>query len=198
LVVSLLLALGACEGGNNEYFRSFARPGAVPSGFYVCHGYGCKYTTRIALGEAEWLSVRAMLLPVPENGRSERRRASSALARLDQLVGLRTGTLAHQRRDGNNGDPTQFDCIDESINTWTYLTLLERDGLLRFHRVGELAHGGTVLSFDVRNTATLVVKASGERFAVDPTLVDAGEPPPVVPLENWMAGWPPEIPDAES
>ena len=54
------------------------------------------------------------------------------------------------------------------------------------------------MDFDVRNTATLVAKADGKTLAIDPTLVDEGEPPPVFPLSNWMATWPPEIPDADS
>jgi hypothetical protein len=55
------------------------------------------------------------------------------------LSGDRPGTAAHQgtHRDKdilppNLGDPTQLDCIDEAVNTWTYLTLMERSGLLHF------------------------------------------------------------------
>jgi hypothetical protein len=129
----------------------------------------------------------------PSEPSVERHRISLAVARFDQLVGARIGTLVHQRRAYNSGDPSQYDCIDESINTWTYLTVLEHEGLLRFHRVGGLAHAGTVLDFDVRNTATLVTTAGGARYAIDPTLVDVGEPPPIVPLQNWVASYPPEI-----
>jgi hypothetical protein len=192
-----LFGLNACETGQNEYFKSFAQPGAKPSDFFACHGYGCKYTTRVSLGDAEWRSVRAILESPAPDAQAERRRAANAVARLEQLVGQRTGTYTHQRREGSWGDPTQLDCIDEAVNTWTYLTMIDRDGLLRFHAVGELAHGGTVMDFDVRNTATLVAKADGKPFAIDPTLVDEGEPPPVFPLSNWMATWPPEIPDAD-
>jgi hypothetical protein len=141
--------------------------------------------------------VREILESPSPDARAERRRAANAVARLEQLVGRRTGTFTHQRREGSWGDPTQLDCIDEAVNTWTYLTMLDRDGLLEFHTVGELAHGGTVMDFDVRNTATLVAKADGKAFAIDPTLVDEGEPPPVFPLSNWMATWPPEIPEPD-
>jgi hypothetical protein len=192
-----LLGLAACVNGNNEYFRSFAKPASILTDFYACYGYGCKYTTRVSLSDEEWRSVRAILEPASSDPRSERRRAASAVARLEQLAGQRTGTFIHQRREGSWGDPTQLDCIDEAINTWTYLTMLDHDGLLKYHSVGVLAHGGTVMDFDVRNTATLVAKADGGRFAIDPTLVDEGESPPVFPLANWMATWPPEIPAAD-
>jgi hypothetical protein len=197
IAAASLLGLGACVTGQNEYFKSFAKPGAKPSDFFACHGYGCKYTTRVSLSDAEWRSVRAILDSSSPDAGTERRRAANAVARLEQLAGQRLGTFTHQRREGSWGDPTQLDCIDEAVNTWTYLTMLDRDGLLKFHTVGELAHGGTVMNFDVRNTATLVAKADGTRFAIDPTLVDEGEAPPVLPLANWMATWPPEIPDTE-
>jgi len=211
-----LLALTACENGDNEYLREYAHADATPSSFYVCYGYSCKYSARVALREEEWQSVRALLdapnqAPArvslrqeesqsmrgghdpPSEPSVERHRISLAVARFDQLVGARIGTLVHQRRAYNSGDPSQYDCIDESINTWTYLTVLEHEGLLRFHRVGGLAHAGTVLDFDVRNTATLVTTAGGARYAIDPTLVDVGEPPPIVPLQSWVASYPPEI-----
>jgi hypothetical protein len=212
-----LLALAACENGSNEYLREFAHSGATPASFYVCYGYSCKYSARVTLRDEEWQSVHALLDPpsqgsaraalhleewqslhvrpdLPSSPESaERQRISLAMARFDQLVGARIGTLVHQRREYNSGDPSQYDCIDESINTWTYLTILDREGLLRYYEVGGLAHAGTVLTFDVRNTATLVSKADGTSYAIDPTLVDVGEPPPIVPLQRWVASYPPEI-----
>jgi hypothetical protein len=220
-----LLALAACEaengsyGSSNEYLRQYAHAGATPTSFYVCYGYGCKYSSRVSLSADEWQSVRA-LADSPSEDKStalrrlaqderqsvrtsgagrpseevlERRRISLTVALLDDLVGARIGTLVHQRREYNSGDPSQYDCIDESINTWTYLTLLDHQGLLRYHQVGDLAHAGTVLGFDVRNTATLVSKGDGTPYAIDPTLVDVGQPPPIVPLQRWVASYPPEI-----
>lgn len=220
LFPACLLALAACENaGSNEYLRQFAHAGATPASFYVCYGYSCKYSARVSLSPEEWQSVRG-LVDSPQRNQSvaprrlaqeerqsvrplrdsqpsdellERRRIPLALARLDRLVGARIGTLVHQRREYNSGDPTQYDCIDESINTWTYLTILDHEGLLRHHEVGDLAHAGTVLDFDVRNTATLVSRADGTRYAIDPTLVDVGEPPPIMPLPRWVISYPPEM-----
>lgn len=219
LFAACLVTLAACEDTSNEYLRQFAHSGATPASFYVCYGYGCKYSARVSLRVEEWQSVRALLESPPraesveqrrllqEERQSvrplrgnppsdellERRRIALALARLDQLVSGRIGTLVHQRREYNSGDPSQYDCIDESLNTWTYLTILDHEGLLRDHRVGDLAHAGTVLDFDFRNTATLVSKADGTSYAIDPTLVDVGEPPPIVPLQRWVASYPPEV-----
>lgn len=142
-------------------------------------------------GSARRLRARA------RRSAGERRQITRALAVLERAVGERTGTSAHQRRRTfNTGDRTQLDCIDEAVDTWTYLTLLERDGLLRHHAVGEILHRADRLGLDPHNTAILVARASGERFAVDPDLVDAAVPPPILPIATWLGPWPPAIADA--
>jgi hypothetical protein len=77
----------------------------------------------------------------------------------------------------NLGDPTQLDCIDEAVNTWTYLTLMERSGLLHFHRVAKLPHAGSLI--DPRNTA--VLQEIGGQYFAKPC-------PPYVPC-SWTASF---------
>jgi hypothetical protein len=205
--VSILLAmgwpltLGACtptlDSPENNFLENFAKPNPLPGNFFVCYGYGCNYTARISLTEEEWQGVRAMFNPPPRDARAERRQVTEAVARLEHLVGLRTGTSAHQQHGWNGGDPTQLDCIDDSVNTWTYFTMFADDGLLRYHTIAGLAHRGSLLTVDVSNTAVLMEKGDGEEFAVDPWLVDAGMPPPVIPLAVWLGeDWPPKLRDA--
>jgi hypothetical protein len=190
VVAGLILALSACahrdNTSDNNLLRSFARPDPVPGNFFACYGYGCKYKTRIALTEEEWRHVRAEFDPPPPDAADERRQVAEAVGEIESLVGLRTGTSVHQRHSRlNYGDPTQLDCVDDSVNTWTYLTMLAHDGLLRYHRVAGLAHGGTLLTLDFTNAAVLVEKDGGGQFAVDPWMADAGVPPPVIPLAVW-------------
>jgi hypothetical protein len=187
-----LLTLCGCtlidDTSENSLLRRFAKPDAVPGNFFVCYGYGCKYTARIALTVEEWREVRAKFVPQPADASAERGQVAEAVVRLERLVGLRTGTSVHQEDSRlNYGDPTQLDCVDDSINTWTYLTLLAHEGLLRYHAVAGLTHRGTLLTLDFSNAAVLVEKGDGERFAVDPWLVDADVPPPVIPLAVWLS-----------
>jgi len=190
LVAVGLLALGGCASvdgfSKNGLLSSFAKPDPVPGDFFACYGYGCKYRARIALTEEEWHDVRASLDPPPEDAVSERTQVAEAVGQIERLVGERTGTFVHQRHSrANYGDPTQLDCIDNSVNTWTYLTMLARDGLLRYHRVAGLAHGGTLITLDFTNAAVITQKAGGEQFVVDPWMADIGQPPPVIPLVVW-------------
>lgn len=208
LALIAAFGLGAClpeNGLNDNFLRLYAIPDPSPDNFYECHGFGCVRRDRIALSPQEWESVRAAFAPPAADASGERRQAAQAVARLQWLVGARTGTAAHQwtRRGGRiypnpMGDLTQLDCIDESVNTWTYLTLIARDRLLRFHRVGPLSAAGTIFTWDIRNTAVLVEQGSATLFAVDASLVDAAQPPPIFPLADWLARWPPNLPAAES
>jgi hypothetical protein len=196
LVAAGLLTLSGCtsihDTSENNLLSSFGRSDPVPGNFFVCYGYGCKYKARIALTEEEWRGVRATFIPPPSDASAERRQVAEAVARLERLVGPRTGTSVHQQHSRfSYGDPTQLDCIDNSVNTWTYFTMLAHDGLLRYHTVAGLAHRGSLLTLDFSNTAVLVENGDGEQFAVDPWLVDAGVPPPVIPLAEWRrTDWP--------
>jgi len=122
---------------------------------------------------------------------------------MEKLVGPQTNTAAHQwtHKDmliyPNLGDPTQLDCVDESVNTWTYMTMMERGGLLHFHRVAKLANAGGLTDPFMRNTAVLQ-EIKGEYYAVDASLVDGGQPPVVMPLAQWMGKWPPDVSVAEA
>lgn len=198
------LALSGCalvpseflvEPEPSEYLVAYADPHPTPDNFRVCHGYGCKLQTHVTLSAAEWQRVRAAFQPPLRTASGERRQIAAAIAILETEVGQRTGTAVHQRREPNGGDPTQLDCIDESVNTWTYLTMLANDGLLSLHRVGSIEHGGSLLALDMRNTAVIEREMTGTLYAVDPWLADAGAPPPILPLSIWLASWPPQIPD---
>jgi hypothetical protein len=134
--------------------------------------------------------------PRAKDAKAERRQTAQAVSLMEHLVGAQTGTAVQQWTHKNMnilpnlGDPTQLDCIDEAVNTWTYMTMMERSGLFRFHRVAQLSNAGSLA--DPRNTA-VVQEIGGGYFAIDPALVDFGVPPPVIPLETWTTVWPPDL-----
>src|SRR5579862_9521668 len=186
LVVGWFIMLGGCAS-ESDLLTRFAKPDPVPGSFFVCYGYGCKFSSHIALTQEEWLDVRAVFDPPAENAPAERGQVAAAVALLERLVGPRTGTWVHQRHSRwNYGDPTQLDCIDNSINTWTYFTMFAHDDLLHYHKVAGLAHRGTLFTLDFSNAAVLEQTDDGEQFTVDPWLAETGVPPPVYPLDMWL------------
>jgi len=62
-------------------------------------------------------------------------------------------------------------------------------------RVAKFSSAGPLI--DPRNTAVLQ-EIGGQYFAIDPSLVDVGVPPPIIPLESWIAHWPPDLPASEA
>jgi hypothetical protein len=194
------LALSACAQNphhqNTTFLDRYAEPNPTRTSFRECHGFSCSSTSRVSLNGQQWGKVAAVFSPRANNARAERRQISEAVAVMRMQVGAQTGTAVHQwtHKDfqvlPNLSDPTQLDCIDESVNTWTYMTLMERAGMFRFHEVAKLSNAGSL--YDPRNTAVLKEKG-GDYFAIDPSLVDAGVPPPVIPLASWLTVWPPDL-----
>jgi hypothetical protein len=186
---------------NTNYLDRYADPNPTLASILECHGFNCSETSRAALKRDAWRHVEALFVPRAKDAQTERRQVAHAVALIQLLVGQQTGTAAHQwtHHDKeilpNLGDPSQLDCIDEAVNTWTYLTLMERDGLLHFHQVAKLSYAGSPI--DPRNTAVLQ-EIDGPYFAIDASLVDVGVPPPIIPLESWLAHWPPDLPASEA
>jgi hypothetical protein len=196
------LAVSACTQSSNPlnttYLERFAAPDPRLENISECHGFGCAVVSHASLSKDAWRRVVAAFQPPPKNPQAERQRIADAVALMQILVGEQTGTAAHQWTHKamlvlpNFGDMTQLDCIDEAVNTWTYMTLMERAKLFRFHRVAQLAQAGSLTDPNIRNTAVLQ-EIGGGYFAIDPSLVDGGVPPPIMPLATWLGRWPPDI-----
>jgi hypothetical protein len=191
----------ACTTGQSlyleEYKSLYQGRAPTPSNFFTCYAWECKSIARVSLSPEEWKLARAPLEEAAPDARTERRQIARGVVIMEGLTGLRMAATEEQRSEFFGGDSDKLDCIDDSLNTWVYLTLLDSDGLLVHHAVGGIAHGGTVLTRDVRNSASLVVKATGEQFAIDPTQAKDGGPPPTFPLALWEGDWPPDMTKAE-
>jgi hypothetical protein len=87
--------------------------------------------------------------------------------------------------------PGQQDCIDESVNTSLYLTLLESVGLMRFHTEEDRATRGHFILGYPHTTAVIREIKSGNLYAVDSWFYDNGMPPVIIPIETWKDGWEP-------
>ena len=192
--LSVAMAVSACAENANQlqtfYLDRFATPNPTLSEFTVCHGFNCSERSPAIISGDQWRRVIAVFKPRAKNARHERQQIAKGLAVIQTIVGPQTGTDAHQWTHKNmfvipnGGDLTQLDCIDTSVNTWTYITLMEHSKLFAFHRVAPLSYG------PVRNTACYQ-EINGGYFAIDASLVDVGVPPPIMPLATWLGSWPP-------
>lgn len=202
LALLALTALGtpvlALNPGYQELINEFdfvERPS--PSAFSVCYKHSCNQVDVIGLSAAQWRDVQSMFAEPAVSAAEERERIARALAYLERAVGPLTHT-EHDKRgniEGFMGDSNQLDCIDESSNSTTYLTLLETDGLLHWYRTDERSTRGFLIFGWPHTTATIRDRRTGERWAVDSWFHDNGQPPEILPLAKWRDGWsPPDFP----
>ncbi len=185
-----ILSVGGCSGvtlpDTGIYDPS-------PERFAYCRDHTCQTIREISLSADEWSSVTAGLHEPAASAEAERLRVSEAVGTFERVVGVKAGTL--NDRGGTLVGyflSDQLDCVDEASNTNTLLAMLERDGLLRWHRRGKPSVRLDILSDGVTHfTATVVETANGEAYAVDSWFRDNGHPADVVPLAEWKDGWNP-------
>lgn len=197
---SLLIILTLAQpsfAGADAYARLITNYGLLeqpaPDRFNVCHSHGCDGIATIGLTSQQWQQVTRLFADKPASAAEERKRIAQAVALLERLAGPLAGT-ADDRGGNFNGFgrlTAQQDCVDESTNSTTYLTLLETNGLLHWHTVREPAMRGYLFRGWPHLTAVIVEKGSGEEWAVDSWFYDNGTPPAIVPLAVWRDGWKP-------
>ena len=140
----------------------------------VCHGFGCNFKSVISLSAAEWHSAANWLNQDSVDAKTEREHIRHAIGWMEVLVGRhgpgrKDRALDLQYVDYRIG---QMDCIDESINTTTYLTLFEQSGLLRWHRVIERIQRRAMINAHWSSQIEDIV--SGKRYVVDSWFQDNG------------------------
>lgn len=171
-------------------------PGVIgeptPDRFSICHDGGCRSVRVLALSSAEWRSVAAIFEPPSRGPAEERLRIAQAIALFERILGPKTGTEADLGGTFTGlGRGGQMDCIDESVNTTTFLSLLRQSGLIRWHSIEDRVTRGFFLFGWPHTTAVIRERTSGRRYVVDSWFEDNGNLPYIIPLEPWRRGWRP-------
>ncbi len=190
------LALAACtferEGPPEEHFGEFNAEPPRGNVVTVCHAYGCKMQTPVLFGPQQIKEIADLMKKTKraDTAFEERRAMAYAIGWMERYVGDKIGTSADRPGMDYNGsgDPTQMDCVDEATNTTSYLLILQRNGLLKYHTVGRPFSRGNIL-LGVSNwphwTAVLYEKSNNQKWAVDSWIYENGENPAVIEAEKW-------------
>lgn len=160
----------------------------IPDKFLVCFNFSCKTQSGVQLNQADWKKVVGIFY-LNSDAKEERQRIKEAVAILEKIVGTYTPT--HRDVGGNwenidiklNQKQGQMDCIDESINTTTYLSILEDNGLLKYHKVLDRAYRQTWIN--QHWAAQIVDTATNQHYVIDSWFEDNGELPIMVRGETW-------------
>lgn len=156
----------------------------IADSFQVCFNYSCEKYLPVTLSNSEWLSLRSVFHPNATDSEGERKQISQAIALMENLVGLKTGTDVDKGRNQNTGEYGQMDCIDESTNTTTYLKIFEQRDWLKFHSVEKPVKRNPFFFF-VHWSAAIYDRSSDSIYVVDSWFRDNGQLPDVRPLSNW-------------
>lgn len=164
----------------------------TPSAFSVCYDHDCDSLSHLKLSPDQWKSIRSQFSPAATDPAHERKLIALAIARFETLSGKMTGT---NRDIGGTfpaiGKEGQMDCIDESINTTTYLRMLASDGLLKWHAVEDRAARGLFIFQWPHSSAVIRDTRDDTYYVVDSWFHDNGQPPEIIPLDTWKRGWKP-------
>ena len=167
-----------------------------PGSFAVCSQHDCQARTPIELDAASWQTLTAFFTPTANTAAEERAQIARAVAHMEHLVGPIANTAHDKAGDFNGfGEPgDQLDCIDESVNTTTYLTLFEQAGLLRWHRVRQRVSRGYFFFGGWPHFSAVVetTDAQPTRWVIDTWFRDNGVSADVLEVKTWQDGWSPE------
>lgn len=152
----------------------------------VCYDFGCRVKDFVSLTQDDWATVEVIFKPQTQSPRVERVRIGKAVAQMERLIGQYTPIHNDVGLNLTNGAefPGQLDCIDESINTTTYLNILMRYELIRHHKVVERAYRRAI--FDQHWTGQLEELETAERYVVDTWFYANGENPVIQPTHEWQ------------
>jgi hypothetical protein len=195
----LLIIISIFSISTSLYAREYATTGIPdlpgdPSldAFPICFKHTCAAVATVSLTPKEWAEIKGLLQPSAATPEAERELIKKAVARLEVVIGEKVNTS--QDKGGNFdgmfiSDSFQMDCIDESSNTTTYLTLMQKDGLLKWHTVQPTKTRGFFIFGMPHTTAVIKENQTNKKWAVDSWFRDNGVEPDVLPISIWSDGW---------
>lgn len=193
-----LFFLSAC-GMNNHAATALKRKNiqiTSTENFDHCYGYGCVKKTKIDFDAKNWTEIQRIMRD-SKTAEKERENIKKAIGAFERIVGEKAGTKTDKGGTFAKmlSKDTQQDCVDESLNTTIYLTIMQQKGLLKFHQVSApnvrlpIIHAGRW----PHQTAVMQDIKSKKLYAVDSWFHDNGHNAEIVTLESWKDGWKPRI-----
>ena len=166
-------------------FLLLSPPSWSAADFIQCYDFGCKSRVEVNFSKTQWASIEQLFRQTQHVNVSEKQAIRQAVAMMEQYSGEMTGTSLDKGGNYPGYEITgQMDCIDESTNTFQYLTALEARKLLTSHRTRPKKR--RIVWLFTHWTAVIEDISTQKMYAVDSWYLDNGEPPYIQPLEDWQ------------
>lgn len=156
---------------------------------HLCQNFGCQKRQTFHFSPEHITAISEIFTPQPTTSIQERQNIAQAIGLMEHFSGQEIGT--HSDLPQNEFSFTsshQLDCVAESLNTTSYLLLLEQLKLLQFHRVGSNTHRGFLQLYMPHNSATIIEVHSQIPYVVDSWYYTNGEPAWITRVSNWQEG----------
>lgn len=150
----------------------------------ICYNYGCAVKDSFSLSQENVTALSKLFQG--KSPKEERESIRTAIKWMEIYAGQQTPT--HVDRGQNPWleiMPGGMDCIDESINSTTYMSFFERQGWLRFHSIEQRVYRAAFL-YDLHHAAQIKDLKTGEFWVVDSWHLDNGNKPYIQPKEDWF------------
>jgi hypothetical protein len=179
----------AASDGGAAFLEKLSLNSAPSQTLVVCHGFGCAYRNQFVLTPARVANLKAML-GAAHSAKDERKILARAVAWFDREGGRAAGTVGRIARAGaaTKSGPSQMDCIDLTANITELLIALDRNKLLRYHRVGEPVSRGLFVDGKQPHTTPVIVEiATGAEWSVDSWTKAYGQSPDIMTITEWKS-----------
>jgi len=195
--LTFAVSIGACTtipiDRVDEFISLYGNEDASPWRFEFCSGYNCQRRQTVGFSTEQWEAIKGIFSPPSKDATGERDRISLVIGLMESFTGPMTGTANDKGgtfsalfREG------QLDCVDEAINTATFLFLLNRGGFIRYHELRGPASRGWYIVRGWSHVASVIVEhETGKAFVVDSWFFDNGRPAVIIPFDMWVKGWRP-------
>jgi hypothetical protein len=179
----------AASGGGAAFLEKLSLNAQPAQTLVVCHGFGCAYRNQFVLTPAKVGTLRGMFASA-RSAKDERKALAKAVAWFDREGGRAAGTVGRVARAGvgSRSGPAQMDCIDLTANVTELLIALDRNKLLKFHRVGEPVSRGLIVDGKQPHTTPVIVEiATGTEWSVDSWTKFYGQSPDIMTIAEWRS-----------
>jgi len=153
--------------------------------FVHCYDFGCKSNEQVRYSQQQWSDIKRLFTSRALTSHQEKQAIRKAIAMMESFSGEIVGTSLDKGGNYPGYDiMKQMDCIDESTNTFQYLSALEDLKLLNWHKVEPKKR--RIVWFFSHWTAVISENSTSKKFAVDSWYRDNGEPPYIQLLQDWQ------------
>ena len=189
LAAACLSALPARADNGAAFLEKLSLNSAPGKLLIVCHGFGCALRNQFELTPVR-LSYLKGELGTAHSAKEERKILATVVAWFDREGGRVAGTTTRIARAsaGTKSGPTQMDCIDLTANVTELLIVLDRNKLLKFHRVDEPVSRGLIIDGKQPHTTPVIVEiATGTAWSVDSWTKAYGQRPDIMTISAWKS-----------